>query len=183
MMREAEKWFEARKIKAFYNIVDGIGFEEGVRALVQASGFGKLNPNIVLMGYKSDWRYCSYDDLQAYFNVLHNAFDNRLAVTILRLPNGLDYSHLNTQVNLLDVPDALSTPVTGSTHNLNNLAVNPSRGLMHSDSNFNINLLAKQKTLLPTDSNMAINTSSLHGSDASINVIADHAKRRKLCNF
>lgn len=57
-------------MKAFYNLIDGIDFESGVRALIQASGFGKLSPNIVLMGYKSDWKNCERKDLIAYFNVL-----------------------------------------------------------------------------------------------------------------
>lgn len=57
-------------MKAFYNLVDGMGFEDGARALIQASGFGKLTPNIVLMGYKSDWMKCERKDLSEYFNVL-----------------------------------------------------------------------------------------------------------------
>lgn len=172
LTKEADKWFEARKIKAFYNIVDGIGFEEGVRALVQASGFGKLAPNIVLMGYKSDWRYCKNEDLTSYFNVLHNAFDNRLAVAILRLPNGLDYSHLNTEVNLMDVPDALGPSNSGSVQNLNN------QGLMHSDSNLNIAALTKPKSMMHADSNLTINT--LNDSSVSINMPPDPFKKRKL---
>lgn len=67
---EARKWFEVKKIKAFYNLIDGIGFEEGARALIQATGFGKLSPNIVLLGYKRDWMICHRNDLIEYFNVL-----------------------------------------------------------------------------------------------------------------
>ena len=70
MIKEADKWLEARKIKAFYNVVDNIGFEEGVRSLIQASGFGKLTPNILMMGYKGDWRSCQDHELITYFNVL-----------------------------------------------------------------------------------------------------------------
>ena len=70
MIKEADKWLEARKIKGFYNVVDNIGFEEGVRSLIQASGFGKLTPNILMMGYKSDWRSCQDRELITYFNVL-----------------------------------------------------------------------------------------------------------------
>lgn len=70
MYEEAQKWLDARKIKAFYNLVDNMKFEEGVRSLIQASGFGKLQPNIVLMGYKADWRGCDVDQLETYFNSL-----------------------------------------------------------------------------------------------------------------
>jgi solute carrier family 12 sodium/potassium/chloride transporter 2 len=37
-IQEAYKWLDVRKVKAFYNLVDNLGFEEGVRCLVQTSG-------------------------------------------------------------------------------------------------------------------------------------------------
>lgn len=70
MYDDAQKWLDARKIKAFYNLVDNVKFEEGVRSLIQASGFGKFQPNIVLMGYKADWRSCDISELETYFNSL-----------------------------------------------------------------------------------------------------------------
>lgn len=68
--REANKYLEAKKIKAFYNLIDDINFENGVRMLMNSSGFGKLSPNIALMGYKADWQSCNYSVLNAYFNIL-----------------------------------------------------------------------------------------------------------------
>uniref|UniRef100_A0A1B0DG38 Solute carrier family 12 member 3 n=1 Tax=Phlebotomus papatasi TaxID=29031 RepID=A0A1B0DG38_PHLPP len=97
-IKEGQKWLKARKTKAFYNVVDGFTIEEGVRALIQASGFGKLAPNLLLMGYKNDWKTCNQEELVSYFNILHGAFTNRLAVAILRLPNGTDFSHLNVEI-------------------------------------------------------------------------------------
>lgn len=70
LTNEAQKWLDARKIKAFYNLVDNTEFENGVRSLIQTSGFGKLSPNIVLMGYKANWRSCSTQDIETYFNAL-----------------------------------------------------------------------------------------------------------------
>lgn len=70
MMKEGQKWLNARKVKAFYNIVDGLNMEQGVRALIQASGFGKLTPNILLMGLKTDWKTCPTSELVQYFNIL-----------------------------------------------------------------------------------------------------------------
>lgn len=70
MIDEGERWLAARKIKAFYNVIEGLDFETGVRALIQTSGIGKLAPNILLMGYKSDWKTCNQQDLVCYFNVL-----------------------------------------------------------------------------------------------------------------
>lgn len=70
IMAEGHEWLAARKVKAFYDVVEGFEFEYGVRALVQTSGVGKLSPNILLMGYKSDWQTCCKQDLTSYFNVL-----------------------------------------------------------------------------------------------------------------
>jgi len=37
---------------------------------MQTVGLGKLKPNIVMLGYKSNWFKCSSQDLNMYFNVL-----------------------------------------------------------------------------------------------------------------
>ena len=69
-LKEGNKWLDVRKVKGFYTIVDGLNLEEGVRTLIQSSGIGKLAPNIILMGYKSDWRTCSPNELIEYFKIL-----------------------------------------------------------------------------------------------------------------
>ncbi|RZC38431.1 bumetanide-sensitive sodium-(potassium)-chloride cotransporter, partial [Asbolus verrucosus] len=89
---KANNWLRAHKLKAFYMQVDGQTFEEGCTSLLKACGIGKLRPNILLMGHKSDWQKCSNDDLDQYFGVLHKAFDLHLSVGILRLQEGLDFS-------------------------------------------------------------------------------------------
>ncbi|XP_046400578.1 bumetanide-sensitive sodium-(potassium)-chloride cotransporter [Ischnura elegans] len=94
--RRAAEWLKQHKVKAFYSIVDGMGFEEGAQALIQASGVGKLRPNVLAMGYKSTWQTCQRSELIGYFNTLHDAFDNRLGVAILRVDTGLDYSRVTT---------------------------------------------------------------------------------------
>lgn len=71
LQRQAREWFKKHKIKGFYSVVDGESFEIGSRALLQASGVGKLKPNIVLMGYKADWQTCNKDELQSYFDTIH----------------------------------------------------------------------------------------------------------------
>lgn len=150
LTKEAQKWFDARKIKAFYNLIDGIPFEEGVHALIQASGFGKLSPNIILMGYKADWSNCPAKELIAYFNVLDNAFDNRMAVAILRLQNGLDYSDLNTQINQMGI-DNPNFLLSNSTNSLN-ISGDPAnmikpKPLMHADSNLNIDISSSHTSI------------------------------------
>ncbi|XP_019869994.2 bumetanide-sensitive sodium-(potassium)-chloride cotransporter [Aethina tumida] len=94
---KAQGWFKAHRIKAFYTQVDGVSFQEGCTALLKACGVGKLKPNILLMGYKSDWQKCSYEDLLDYFEVLHNAFDLHLGVGILRLQQGFE-----TTINVME---------------------------------------------------------------------------------
>lgn len=70
LFTEAQKWLDARKVKAFYNIIDNVDFENGVRSLIQTSGFGKLSPNVVLMGYKADWRSSHSTEVDTYFTAL-----------------------------------------------------------------------------------------------------------------
>ncbi|CAB3385407.1 Hypothetical predicted protein [Cloeon dipterum] len=87
------RWLrDHQKVKAFYTMVDGMEFEEGARALIQASGVGKMKPNILLMGYKSNWKNCNADDLKAYFTVLSVALDNHMGIAILRTRDLMDYT-------------------------------------------------------------------------------------------
>nr|CAD7597749.1 unnamed protein product [Timema genevievae] len=89
---KAHSWLRTHKIKGFYSHVDEVSFEEGARALMQATGVGKLRPNVLLMGYKGDWRECDKEELSSYFYIMHKALDMYMAVAILRLQEGLDYS-------------------------------------------------------------------------------------------
>ena len=70
MVSETYRYFDEKKIKAFYNLVDDVNMETGIKLMIQTSGFGKLSPNIVLMGYKSDWATGGYQNLKTYFNIL-----------------------------------------------------------------------------------------------------------------
>ncbi|PAV63134.1 hypothetical protein WR25_12391 [Diploscapter pachys] len=73
--------------------------------VVPLSGLGKLRPNIVLMGYKSN---CFVGipteerlrDLNDYFGIIVDAFDYNLAVCVLRNPNGLDFGEAMRSLNL-----------------------------------------------------------------------------------
>ncbi|CAG9790969.1 unnamed protein product [Diatraea saccharalis] len=89
-LRTSDEWLRDRKVRAFCSEVHGFNFELGARALIQAAGLGRLAPNVLLMGYKADWSLAPPEDLNSYFNVLHTAFENRLAVAILRVSGGLD---------------------------------------------------------------------------------------------
>ncbi|XP_033219683.1 bumetanide-sensitive sodium-(potassium)-chloride cotransporter [Belonocnema kinseyi] len=92
MSMMATSWFRANKIKAFYSLVDGANFQDGATSLMQTAGLGKLRPNILLMGYKQDWSTCPLENLNMYFNVMHKALDMHIAVALLRVSEGLDFS-------------------------------------------------------------------------------------------
>ena len=61
-------------------------------ALMELSGLGKLKPNMLLIGYKTNWQDCPLDELLEYFRTIHSAFDLHMSVSILRIPGGLDVS-------------------------------------------------------------------------------------------
>ncbi|XP_058130526.1 bumetanide-sensitive sodium-(potassium)-chloride cotransporter [Anopheles ziemanni] len=94
LQKKAAEWFRRHKVKGFYSLVDDNDFETGARAIMQASGIGKLRPNVLLMGYKADWDRCDPVELEQYFNVVHKALDMYLSVAILRVSKGFDYSQV-----------------------------------------------------------------------------------------
>ncbi|CAG9565866.1 unnamed protein product [Danaus chrysippus] len=85
----AYQWFSKRNMKAFYSIVDGASFKDGAGALLQASGLGKLKPNILLMGFKEDWQTCPRQELADYIDVMHKALDVHMGLSLLRVSGGL----------------------------------------------------------------------------------------------
>lgn len=90
--KQAYHWLQKRKMKAFYSLVEEDVFSRGVRSLIQLVGVGKLRPNVVFMGYKSNWQECDPEETLEYFNTIHESFDMHMSLGILRLQEGLDYS-------------------------------------------------------------------------------------------
>lgn len=88
-----------------------------------------------------------------FISKFSNSFHHRLSVTILRLPNGLDYSHLNLQIHPVFKPNDILT-ANSSTSNLHQLATPASSDdvsvlkpptiaqLMPADSYLNLSTLA-----------------------------------------
>lgn len=70
IIQEGQKYLNARKIKAFYNVMDGFSMEDGVKALLKSTGFGKLTPNIMVIGYKTNWCECDSKEVESYFNIV-----------------------------------------------------------------------------------------------------------------
>ncbi|XP_065355203.1 bumetanide-sensitive sodium-(potassium)-chloride cotransporter [Calliphora vicina] len=140
IIKEGQKYLNARKIKAFYNVLDGFSMEDGVRALLKSTGFGKLQPNIMVMGYKTNWCDCDAKEVESYFNILNMSFSLRMGVVILRLPDGLDFSELNPEISYSG-PNGLGHINTANAMGFTNLLVpegNTASDLLHVDSNLNL---------------------------------------------
>uniref|UniRef100_A0A1A9X1V7 Bumetanide-sensitive sodium-(Potassium)-chloride cotransporter n=1 Tax=Glossina brevipalpis TaxID=37001 RepID=A0A1A9X1V7_9MUSC len=140
-VKEGQQYLNARKIKAFYNIIDGFPMEDGVKAMIKTTGFGKLTPNIVIMGYKANWSQCSREEVECYFNILYNAFSLRMGVALLHLPTGIDFSDLNPEISYASIDNGLSHINTPNAKGFANLLMPPSNAaadLLHVDSNLNL---------------------------------------------
>lgn len=59
-----------RNVKAFVNLVQEANFFQGVRSLIQASGIGKLKPNVVMLGFKNNWTNVEQDEILDYFKTI-----------------------------------------------------------------------------------------------------------------
>lgn len=68
--KKARNWLKFNRIKAFYAQVDEVSFEDGAKSLMQATGLGKLRPNVLLMGYKNNWTSSLKKDVDMYFNTI-----------------------------------------------------------------------------------------------------------------
>lgn len=90
--RNAHNWLAKRRIKSFYCLVEDESISKGVRAMLQTTGIGKLRPNVLFMGFKTDWKESEPQDIVEYFNIIHDAFDMHLSFGILRLKEGCDYT-------------------------------------------------------------------------------------------
>ncbi|NWQ62784.1 S12A3 protein, partial [Neopipo cinnamomea] len=88
------KWLMKRKIKAFYTDVVAEDLRSGVQMLLQAAGLGKMRPNILVLGYKRNWRTAPPQSLEGYVGILHDAFDFKYGVCIMRMKEGLNVSRV-----------------------------------------------------------------------------------------
>ncbi|NWV05190.1 S12A3 protein, partial [Ptilonorhynchus violaceus] len=106
------KWLMKRKIKAFYTDVVAEDLRSGVQMLIQAAGLGKMRPNILVLGYKRDWQTASPQSLEDYVGILHDAFDFKYGVCLMRMKEGLNVSRvLQAHVD----PTALASEQQAST--------------------------------------------------------------------
>uniref|UniRef100_A0A3Q4GE05 Solute carrier family 12 member 10, tandem duplicate 1 n=1 Tax=Neolamprologus brichardi TaxID=32507 RepID=A0A3Q4GE05_NEOBR len=86
------KWMNKRKVRSFYTPFTAESLRTGARYLMQASGLGKLKPNTLVLGFKSNWRESSPESIEDYINTIYDTFDANFCLCILRMMDGLDIS-------------------------------------------------------------------------------------------
>uniref|UniRef100_A0A3Q3FW82 Solute carrier family 12 member 2 n=1 Tax=Kryptolebias marmoratus TaxID=37003 RepID=A0A3Q3FW82_KRYMA len=96
-----QRWLMKNETKAFYTPVFAEDLRQGSQYLLQAAGLGRLRPNTLVMGFKTDWRDGDMMNVETYINMIHDAFDFQYGAVILRLKEGLDVSHIQGQDELL----------------------------------------------------------------------------------
>ncbi|KAE9548189.1 hypothetical protein FO519_008598 [Halicephalobus sp. NKZ332] len=93
-------WMYENKIKGFYGAVGNPSLRVGVQTLLQTVGLGKMQPNIITLGYKKRWVEDALNDIDVYRDytgVIFDAFEADMAVCVIRNGNdGFDHSALST---------------------------------------------------------------------------------------
>ena len=83
-------WLKMHNIKSFYSVSSDESFSRGVKSAILLSGLGKLSPNMILLGFND--KKDNLSDIEEYYNAITIAFEQKMAVGILRVKHGLDYS-------------------------------------------------------------------------------------------
>ncbi|XP_054881198.1 solute carrier family 12 member 3-like isoform X2 [Poeciliopsis prolifica] len=94
------KWMNKRKVRSFYTPLTADNLKAGTKQLLQASGLGKLKPNTLVLGFKTNWRDSAPESIEDYISTIYDAFDSNYGLCILRMMDGLDISDdLEFEVN------------------------------------------------------------------------------------
>ncbi|XP_029023673.1 solute carrier family 12 member 3-like isoform X2 [Betta splendens] len=105
------KWMNQRKVRSFYTPFKANSLRIGTRTLLQAAGLGKLKPNTLVIGFKSNWKECPAESLDDYVNTINDTFDTNYSLCILRMMDGLDMFDLDCEVNqAFEFDDAEDNP-------------------------------------------------------------------------
>ncbi|XP_049328525.1 solute carrier family 12 member 10, tandem duplicate 1 isoform X7 [Astyanax mexicanus] len=110
------KWLNCRKVRSFYTPFKGDNLREGARHLMQASGLGKMKPNTLVLGFKTNWKECPPGSVEDYVNTVYDTFDANYGVCILRMMDGLDVTEeLQCEANLaFEADEAIESDHSGS---------------------------------------------------------------------
>nr|XP_014349758.1 PREDICTED: solute carrier family 12 member 3 [Latimeria chalumnae] len=103
------QWLNKRKIKAFYTGVAAEKLRSGIQILMQATGLGRMKPNVLVMGYKRNWQTDYPWNMDSYVGIIHDAFDFNYGLCIMRMKEGLNISRL-MQAHINPVFDRAEDP-------------------------------------------------------------------------
>ncbi|KAL7676435.1 hypothetical protein ACOME3_002687 [Neoechinorhynchus agilis] len=85
-----QKWLIDHKIYSFYTWILEENLFKGARALMECSGFGGMRPNILVLGFKHDWKSVDALKIKEYVDIIHDALDMSMGLAITRLAKGSD---------------------------------------------------------------------------------------------
>ncbi|XP_073410926.1 solute carrier family 12 member 3-like [Dendrobates tinctorius] len=95
------RWLNTRKVRSFYSVIQEKTLRAGAKSLMQVTGLGRLKPNTVVLGYKSNWQQVPGQCLEEYVGIINDSFDCQFGVCILHIKDGLDVSQkMQGQYNL-----------------------------------------------------------------------------------
>jgi len=86
-----QRWLKDHNIKGYYSCTQTPDFAGGARSCMTLAGLGKLSPNMVLIGFKNNWK-SDLVGIHQYMDVMYSAFELQLSFAILRCKDGLDFS-------------------------------------------------------------------------------------------
>jgi solute carrier family 12 sodium/potassium/chloride transporter 2 len=113
-------WMKHHKVRGFFVYAEADSMATGTKRLLQLSGIGKMRPNVLMMGFKNDWRETSERDMLDYFDTLRFvcsvkvvqskdsrflfstfsvAFEMYMAIAIFRNSVGLDFTNYMQRAN------------------------------------------------------------------------------------
>ena len=82
-----QQWLKDNNIPGFYSVTNNLSLKEGSWNCMNLSGLGKISPNMVLIGFKNNWKD-DLDGLVDYLEILISAFDLHLSSAIIRSKTG-----------------------------------------------------------------------------------------------
>ncbi|KAH9425070.1 hypothetical protein DERP_011798 [Dermatophagoides pteronyssinus] len=118
LQNDSNQWLMQQNIKAFVDIMQENDFHKGSRALIQLSGIGKLRPNIIMLGFKTDWNNCESKCLLDYFNTIHTIFDYHLSIVIFRHNQSIQQQNGNDNDKTTNLDDPLTDDMNSSSTNV-----------------------------------------------------------------
>lgn len=67
-LNQGIQWLKSANMKSLYIVLDNTELDVATN-MTYSCGHGQLKPNIVVVGYKSDWLNCPKKDLQSFLNI------------------------------------------------------------------------------------------------------------------